>query len=103
MRTRTGPAPRGGFTLVEVLVVIAIIAVLVGMLLVAVQKVRDTGNRATAVAEITQLDAGLTTFNQQYKFYPPSHMVELDATGAMRVRRFMIPTRVDQPEFFILR
>lgn len=103
MRTRSGPAPRGGFTLVELLVVIAIIAVLVGMLLVAVQKVRDTGNRTTAVSEMNQLDAAATTFNQRYGFYPPTHMVEADTTGVTRVRRFMIPTRFDQPEVQYLR
>ena len=66
MRTRSGPAPRGGFTLVEMLVVIAIIAILTAMLLVAITRVRTAGDRATAVTEINQMDSALTTFNQRY-------------------------------------
>src|SRR5262245_11464172 len=103
MRTRSGPAPRGGFTLVELLVVTAIIAILIGMLLVTVQKARDAGYRTTAVSEINQMDAAATTFNQRYGFYPPTHVIEADSAGVTRVRRFMIPTRVDQPEVTYLR
>src|SRR3954447_10020916 len=72
-RPLAGRPPRG-FTLVELLVVVVILALLIAFLLPAINSAIRTGRNASAQAEINQMAAALAQFKTQYGVYPPSRL-----------------------------
>lgn len=77
MKPSTVQGSRSAFTLVELLVVVAIIGVLVALLLPAVQAARGAARRSACQNHLKQLSLATLNYESSHHYLPPSALVDL--------------------------
>ncbi|MBS0260332.1 MAG: DUF1559 domain-containing protein [Planctomycetes bacterium] len=88
-------SPRAAFTLIELLVVIAIIAVLVSLLLPAVQQAREAARRSQCANNLKELGLAIHNFEEVQKSLPSSRMGPQHATWFVQILPY-----IEQPALY---
>jgi prepilin-type N-terminal cleavage/methylation domain-containing protein len=79
----------GGFSLVELLVVLAVMALLAGLLLPAVQRAREAANRTSCANNLKQIGLAMHHYHLDHDSLPPGCSCQQGATWAVLILPYL--------------
>src|SRR5262245_46299640 len=88
---RTKPIMRRGFTLLELLVVVAVIGILIALLLPATRSARPAARRAQCTNNLKQIALALRSYEQDHKALPPAYTVDESGRPLHSWRTLILP------------
>ena len=89
---------RRAFTLIELLIVLAIIAVLAAILLPVFSRVRTQARRTSCIAQLRQIGQATQMYRQDYEELPP-HLSALHPTYVTDARLFVCPNDAQRGQY----
>lgn len=85
---------RYAFTLIELLIVIAIVGLLAALLIPAVSHVTQSANRAKCVSNIRQIGMAILAYQATYDVLPPGTTMTAESDGTLRFQGWSVQARI---------
>jgi prepilin-type N-terminal cleavage/methylation domain-containing protein len=93
-------AAHAAFTLVELLVVIAVIGILVGLLLPAIQSAREASRRCSCANNLKEIGIALLNYESDFRHLPPSTHLYSATTKPSVSWRVTILKHIEEPALY---